>query len=156
MLVVFDLDFTLWDCGGTWCDHTEPPYVKKNGKIYDDYGSLMRLYSDSLIILEELQSRSVPVAIASRTSRPDWANELLRLFDIDRFFEFKEIYSGSKIKHFSELHRKTNIPFNQMLFFDDELRNVEEVGNLGVETVYVRNGIDWILFKNSLKLISAK
>jgi hypothetical protein len=28
-----------------------------------------------------------------------------------------------------------------MVFFDDEYRNIEAVGNLGVETVFVRNGI---------------
>ena len=26
MLLVFDLDFTLWDAGGTWCDQTKPPF----------------------------------------------------------------------------------------------------------------------------------
>jgi hypothetical protein len=30
-----------------------------------------------------------------------------------------------------------------MVFFDDEYRNIEEVGRLGVETVFVENGLDF-------------
>ncbi len=153
MLVVFDLDFTLWDCGGTWCDHTEPPYIKKNGKVYDDFGALMRLYDDVVDILHDLKTQSVPIAIASRTSRPAWAKDLLRLFEIDNLFDYKEIYPGSKINHFTTLNKKTRIPFHQMLFFDDELRNIEEVGGLGVEVVYVRNGMNKTLFGNSKPLL---
>lgn len=153
MLVVFDLDFTLWDCDGTWCDHTQPPYVIKNGKVYDDDGSLMHLYGDVKIILEDLSSSNIDVAVASRTTEPGWANNLLRLFDLDKYFAYKEIYPSSKVKHFNELAKKSKIPFGQMLFFDDELRNIEEVGSLGVETVYVRNGINWKLYKSSMGLL---
>nr|ODN90411.1 magnesium-dependent phosphatase-1 [Cryptococcus depauperatus CBS 7855] len=42
-----------------------------------------------------------------------------------------EIYPGSKLRHFREIHRKTGIPYSQMLFFDDEHRNFE-VEALGV------------------------
>lgn len=28
---------------------------------------------------------------------------------------------GSKIAHFKELHKKTGIPYEEMLFFDDEV-----------------------------------
>ena len=43
---VFDLDFTLWDAGGGWCDTTNPPYFWKNGKLYDQSNDWIRLYPD--------------------------------------------------------------------------------------------------------------
>lgn len=154
MLVVFDLDFTLWDCGGTWCDHTNPPYRIINDNIYDSNGAHIRLYNDVFKIVDYLKNNNIKIALASRTGEPEWANALLKLFGLESVFDFKEIYPGSKITHFKELQFKTKIPFSQMLFFDDELRNIEEIDSLGVETVYVRNGINWHQFINSLKLLN--
>ena len=37
-LVVFDLDFTLWDCGGTWCDCLSPPFMVRDQRILDRTG----------------------------------------------------------------------------------------------------------------------
>ena len=39
------------------------------------------------------------------------------------------------------LHGKTGIPYNKMIFFDDEYRNIEEVGRLGVKAVFVEDGL---------------
>ncbi len=57
MLIVFDLDFTLWNAGGEWCDCTTPPYIIKNSKIYDAVGRYIHLYNDSFEILEKLQKK---------------------------------------------------------------------------------------------------
>jgi len=46
MLLVFNLDFTLWDAGGTWCDHTDPPYTKENSFIQDASGKTISLYPE--------------------------------------------------------------------------------------------------------------
>lgn len=40
-LIVFDLDFTLWNAGGTWCDHTFPPYRKENNRVIDSQGNII-------------------------------------------------------------------------------------------------------------------
>ena len=142
MLIVFDLDFTLWDCGGTWCDHTNPPYYKQNGIIRDEDQRKIRLYPDVRGILEELHEKNVLLGVASRTGAPDWADELMQLFDIKKYFEYFEIYPGSKINHFRSLQEKTGIAYQDMIFFDDEYRNIEEVSQLGVKAVFVEDGID--------------
>lgn len=142
MLIVFDLDFTIWDCGGTWCDHTSPPYYRENGAIRDEDGRSITLYPDVIPILDELASQDVALAVASRTYAPDWANELMELFGIKKYFQNFEIYPGSKIEHFQSLQLKTGICFDEMIFFDDEYRNIDEVGRLGVNAVYVENGIN--------------
>jgi magnesium-dependent phosphatase 1 len=141
MLIIFDLDFTLWDCGGTWCDHTTPPYIKQNELIRDADHRKIRLYPEVFSILEYLKKRQVEIGVASRTSTPEWADELMRLFDIHKFFDHFEIYPGSKLSHFKSLQYKTQLPYEDMVFFDDEYRNIDEVGELGVRTVLVENGI---------------
>jgi magnesium-dependent phosphatase 1 len=117
MLVVFDLDFTLWDCGGTWCDHTNPPYFRENGMVLDDDRRKITLYPDVLTILKKLNAQNVSIAVASRTSAPDWADELMQLFDIKKYFQQFEIYPGSKINHFRSLQEKTGLTYNDMIFF---------------------------------------
>lgn len=141
MLIVFDLDFTLWDCGGTWCDHTNPPYCRENGHIRDEDGRKIILYPEVIPILEALSNRQVILAVASRTHSPDWANELMELLEIKKYFHHFEIYPGSKIDHFRSLQNKTGLPYREMIFFDDEYRNIDEVSRMGVTSVFVENGI---------------
>ncbi|MDQ8185004.1 hypothetical protein [Pelagicoccus sp. SDUM812002] len=43
-LVVFDLDFTLWDAGGVWCDCLRPPFSKQGNQVLDAAGLLVRPY----------------------------------------------------------------------------------------------------------------
>jgi len=146
-IFVFDLDFTLWDAGGGWCDTTNPPYAWENGKLLDSSGDWIRLYDDVTDILEELKTRDKIVVAASRTYQPNWAQDLLHLFDIDKYFDLKEIYPSSKIQHFKRIQNYFDIPYSEMVFFDDEYRNIHEVGRLGVTSVYVENGINQALVK---------
>ena len=141
-LIVFDLDFTLWNAGGTWCDHTFPPYKKVNNHVKDSTGSIIFLYPDTRDILKQLHEQNYLIAIASRTHEPTWAKELLRLFEIDQYFSLREIYPGSKIEHFNQIRHRTGIDFENMIFFDDEMRNIHEVGTLGVNAVLVSEGIN--------------
>jgi magnesium-dependent phosphatase 1 len=140
-LFVFDLDFTLWDAGGGWCDTTNPPYAWKNGKLLDSSGDWIRLYDDVIEILENLKAHKKFIVAASRTYQPVWAQDLLHLFDIDKYFDLKEIYPTGKTKHFKRIQNHFRLPYSEMVFFDDEHRNIDEVGRLGVESVFVTNGI---------------
>ncbi|MCB1124156.1 MAG: magnesium-dependent phosphatase-1, partial [Verrucomicrobiae bacterium] len=51
-VIVFDLDFTLWDCGGTWCDCLWPPFRKAGSRVLDAHDSHVRLYPDVQEILD--------------------------------------------------------------------------------------------------------
>jgi len=144
---VFDLDFTLWDAGGTWCDATDPPYRWNNKRLIDSSNRWIRLYPDVVHILDELHKRGKFVVAASRTFRPDWANDLLNLLDIDRYFHHKEIYPADKTKHFKNIQKHLNLPFSEMVFFDDEYRNIADVELLGVNSVFVDEGITKELVK---------
>lgn len=151
-LIVFDLDFTLWNAGGTWCDHTNPPYTRVNGHVIDSYGSKIHLYSDVRKILAELKSQGYLLAVASRTGAPSWARELMHLLEIDHYFDYQQIYPGSKIAHFRELHKHTGIAYTDMAFFDDEMRNIQEVSSLGVKAVFVKDGVSKPMVFNAIYL----
>ncbi|AFR96825.2 magnesium-dependent phosphatase-1 [Cryptococcus neoformans C23] len=164
LLVAFDLDYTLWDL---WIDtHVTPP-LKRNGdvvnQLVDRRGQNLSFYCEVPSILAELKHRRIHVAAASRTSAPELAKEALGMLLLPAneggdhvkaisYFNTMEIYPGSKLKHFREIHRKTGIPYEQMLFFDDEHRNFE-VESLGVTMQLVPgSGTDRKLFKQGLTL----
>jgi magnesium-dependent phosphatase 1 len=149
-IFVFDLDFTIWDAGGTWCDATNPPYKWSNGRLFDSTGGWIRLYEDVVEIFEELKGQNKRIVAASRTYRPDWAQDLLQLLDIDKYFDLKEIYPSSKIQHFSQIQNHFKMPYSEMVFFDDEYRNIREVSAMGVSSVFVSNGITLSLVKEYL------
>lgn len=149
-LVVFDLDFTLWDCGGTWCDCLTPPFLASKGFVEDARGAPIRLYADVPGILEECDRRGLPMALASRTNEPGWARELLGLLGIQERFAFSEIYPSSKRRHFQALRSASGLDYHEMLFFDDEQRNITECSSIGVRCVFVEQGMNFDLFREAL------
>lgn len=149
-LVVFDLDFTLWDCGGLWVDCTRPPFrTLEDGLIVDSIGRWMSLYPDVIEILDEIEAIGIPMALASRTEKPDWARDLLSRFGIRKRFAFEEIYPSSKVRHFNAIALKADISLSEMIFFDDEERNIREVSELGVFAVHARAGMNFDLWNHA-------
>jgi len=90
------------------------------------------------------------MAIASRTYEPAWAKRLLDLFEIRDYFDYEEIYPSAKDRHFKALKKHTGLPYDQMVFFDDEKRNIQEVSQLGVTSVHVRDGVTWDVFLGAM------
>ncbi|KAI1426636.1 magnesium-dependent phosphatase [Xylaria sp. FL1777] len=69
---------------------------------------------------------------------------------IDFFDAGLEIYPSSKIKHFESLHKRTGIPYAEMLFFDDESRN-RDTETLGVTMWLVRDGVTWTEVESGIR-----
>ncbi len=150
MLFVFDLDFTLWDCGGTWCDCTRPPFSRDGSCVTDSSGRNILLYKDVRGIIRDLKARGHQLAAASRTHEPSWAVRLLELLELYELFDYTEIYPGPKLPHFRSLRRKSGVEFRDMAFFDDEERNIRDISALGVSSVYVENGLSRSLVREIL------
>ncbi|KAH8987424.1 magnesium-dependent phosphatase-1, partial [Lactarius akahatsu] len=134
-LIAFDLDYTLWPL---WIDTHINSSLKRDGdtlnEVHDKHGDIVAFYDDVPQILHRLRAAGVVIAACSRTTASALARQALSLLTFmpaTRFFDQKEIYPGSKITHFKQLHKKTGISYSEMLFFDDELRN-KEVESLGV------------------------
>ncbi|KAH9811895.1 magnesium-dependent phosphatase-1 [Melampsora americana] len=167
-LVAFDLDYTLWPC---WVDtHIHPPLrpTTKPGELVDKAGRKLSFFSDVPRILTKLQSAGVKIAACSRTHRPDIAHQALSEIKLSRnpdsssddeqelirsieFFDNLQIYPGSKLIHFRTIQTELKIEFDQILFFDDESRNIE-VERLGVHFVLVDDsiGLNWKTFIDGL------
>lgn len=149
-LIVFDLDFTLWDAGGTWCDHLRAPFGSHNGDVFDADGACIRLYPEVRRILDSCDELNIPMALASRTGAPTWARSILKLFHLRGRFVHEQIYPKSKDHHFRCLQRDTCLSFDRMAFFDDEMRNIQDVRALGVHTAHVPDGLNWDHFHTTL------
>jgi magnesium-dependent phosphatase 1 len=140
-LFVFDLDFTLWDAGGTWCDCLIPPFKMMQGKLIDSEASHIVLYPDVPAILRNLKEHNRKIAVASRSTSPKIAKELMGIFDIRKYVDYIEISPNSKTEHFIKLAAKSKLEFRDMVFFDDEYRNITDVALLGVECIQITSGL---------------
>ncbi|KAH7914887.1 magnesium-dependent phosphatase-1 [Hygrophoropsis aurantiaca] len=163
-LIAFDLDYTLWDFYVDF--HLYPPLKQdESGAVTDSNGQDIAFYKDVPKILHRLRDAGVAIAACSRTSDPKLAMEALRLIQVlpkagDKqgesnaaidFFDQLEIYPTSKEVHFKALHEKTGIPYSEMLFFDDEIRNKNVDTKLGVTFILVKKGLDERTMENGLK-----
>ncbi|XP_022689161.1 magnesium-dependent phosphatase 1-like [Varroa jacobsoni] len=149
-LVVFDLDYTLWP---QHVDTTVHPPLRKDklGNVFDSYGQAVKPFPEVPTLLEYLRSEGYQIAAASRTDAPPVANELIKLLDWDHYFDYREIYPGCKKTHFMRFQKSSGITFTDMIFFDDEMRNIRDVSQLGVTAIYVRSeGMTRRLFDQGL------
>jgi len=101
--------------------------------------------------LKKLKSLGYTLAIASRTSATSEARELLKLFEWENHLSFLEIYPGKKTTHLNEISKSSSVPLSQMLFFDDEHRNITDTKRIGVCSVLVNNGINHNIVKEGIK-----
>lgn len=149
-LIVFDLDYTLWPF---WVDtHVTPPLKASSThtSATDRYSESFAFYTDVPYILSTLPPLGITLAVASRTCAPSLARDLLKMLHLpggqkshEAFTSGgMEIYPGSKIKHMESIHKRTGIAYEDMLFFDDESRNME-TEKLGVTMKLVRDGVTW-------------
>lgn len=106
-------------------------------------------------ILDFCDQHQIVTALASRTEQPEWAKSLLRLLSVTHRFAHSEIYPSSKLKHFASLLARTNVVYENMLFFDDEMRNIREVSELGVTCVFVEAGMSQEVFDFGLSQFAA-
>jgi magnesium-dependent phosphatase 1 len=104
-------------------------------------------------MLTRLTVKGHLLGLASRTSAPAIARELLDLFGIGHHFAHQQIYPGDKAAHFRALHEETGIPFRDMIFFDDEHRNIESVSRLGVAAHLVSSGMNATLLAKALATV---
>ncbi|XP_073525510.1 magnesium-dependent phosphatase 1-like [Phyllobates terribilis] len=127
-LVVFDLDYTLW-----------PFYCECRSKR-----EMPSLYPHAKDILYALKDKGVDIAIASRSPTADIAKAFLDKLELQPLFVTQEIFSSrtDKTDHFQRIHRRTRIPYNSMLFFDDEDRNIQAVSKMGVTSILVDYGVN--------------
>lgn len=93
-------------------------------------------------------NKGILIAAASRTHAPDLATTLLKQLTIPpdskraiEYFDILQIFPGDKKQHFAKIQKASGgVAFEEMLFFDDEMRN-RNVEQLGVVMCLVSQGV---------------
>lgn len=180
-LIIFDLDYTLWPfwCDTHISpplrlreDKSDAYRSKPEKLIVDKYGEHFGFYDEVPILLSHLRRHGtaqdgpgIKVAVASRTGATDLALSLLKMLHVledpgneagktrpaKECFHKLEIYPGSKITHMQRLQQSTGVPYEKMLFFDDENRNKNVERELGVLMILVRQGVSLSVFDEGVK-----
>ena len=150
-VVVFDLDGCLWDPemyqlswrGGS-------PFEPDGDAMLSQSGERVVLLGAARDILRQLRTTddwsATKVAISSRTDEPAWAAELLDKFRVGDMvlgscFDAREITKESKSSHFRRLKEKYACDYEDMLFFDNEYGNCQDVSSVGVSVCYCPDGV---------------
>lgn len=63
--------------------------------------------------------------------------------------------SDSKMDHFRRIHQQTNVPMEDMVFFDNEFGNCESVASMGVTVGYTPGGVTKKIFDATLHAFPA-
>ena len=160
-LIVFDLDATLWT-PELYKLRRLPNYASAGppGPMADQD---VKLYAGARAALEELATdeawADTALACASRTNKGPWARQLLKDFTVagrslDDLLQYKEIFTGDKMAHFNNLEQKSEIDFDEMLFFDDardgKYGNCAKVAAMGVCSAHCPDGITTEVWQNAL------
>lgn len=155
-LIAFDLDGTIWSpdmyilWGGGAPFH---PIGDGTKKLRDVAGKTVELLGISGSILHTLKydprwSNTI-CALASTTDEPNWAKECLEKFvtspgkePLISCVHAPHIYKANKQTHFRNMKKDyPHIEFSEMIFFDNEMGNINSVSRLGVNCVYCPEGL---------------
>ncbi|XP_052060698.1 magnesium-dependent phosphatase 1-like [Mytilus californianus] len=143
-LIVFDLDYTLWPFRVDRKNNVEPPFNRTpDGKVFDANSREIKSFPDIDHIILKLHGDGYKLAIASEAFYKDETRRLVSYFGWDEYFDYIEIYPGSKITHFLQIKKESGIEFPDMMFFDDERDHLSEVAHtcLGVTCIWANRGV---------------
>ena len=113
-------------------------------------GSTAKPYPEATSILKKLIENGIVLGIASRTTATTAAKELVKTLGWDPYFQHKEIYPGSKVAHLAKIGKDSGVAYKDMLFFDDEERNIVELEKMGVVSILVLSGVDMKVIEQGL------
>lgn len=135
LLVVAEWE-QLWPC---YChEHTLGPYVKLDESSVrcrdrkTNRERTLRLYPQVTQVVHMLRATNIGLSLASRSPDSTAARGILSALELWSCFTHPQIYSGRKTNHFRLIRSATDIPYQRMLFFDDEPSNIEAVRAMGV------------------------
>ncbi len=135
--------------------------------LVDRTGEKVRLLGMSGEIFRSLRYDShwqgTVCALVSCCDEPDWARDCLNLFRIAGGTEplavavhSSHIYKSNKKVHFGNLRNEyPDIDYTEMLFFDNERWNIDQVKQLGVHSIYCPEGLTEDIWLSALAKYSA-
>lgn len=168
--VLFDLDMTCWPytLGSESFGPPYTPMLKEVGAT-DSRGRPLRVCRDIPEIFRTLHKAEIPIVLCSRSSVPNWCMDFLQNCPLNPKVDdtkVSDVISEAsvirpaikKIGHFREIRQHFDVPFHQLLFFDDDQRNCEDGRRLGIRCMRVpRNGwgVTMEVFSEGMRMFSA-
>lgn len=148
-IVIFDLDHTLWP----YMAHKLklPLYINSDGDPTDQNGVVLKLFPDVRTVLEWICAYDMSIAYASRSRKPLHVQALLDALDLEKYAVSKQLIIGTKEQHIRKIADETRFKFNEMLFFDDEQRNIDDLEPLGITCVHIEHGMTMEILKEGLE-----
>lgn len=137
--IVFDLDQTLWPFAID--TNVISPFRKhvnhEKQVVVDANNNELKGFVHVQTILNTLFSycfnNGEKMAISSRSRRSDLALSLIDLLGWKKYLSSLQIYPSSKINHMYSIRDDLNLKdFHDILFFDDNIVNIESVSQLNV------------------------
>lgn len=105
-------------------------------------GTKLELYPEALQVLDEW-SKKCNLAITSGTSYPQGVTSLFKLFNIEKYIDFMELSPAinRSSDHVSRLLQRTGFDAHDVLYLDDEMRNLKELKFLGVKSALINSEV---------------
>lgn len=171
-VVALDLDGTVWcpDMYMLWGGGS-PFRVDGDGtrSLTDCRGQKVELMGIAGEIIYDVKNdptwaaNGTKLAWCSTTDEPSWAQECLRKFKaspggsagpkvpLKDLADSEQIYKApTKREHFKRLKKELGVPFEEMIFFDNQRDNIEDVTPLGVHCVYCPHGLTRTIWEQGL------
>mmetsp|Transcript_13759 Transcript_13759/g.20972 ORF Transcript_13759/g.20972 Transcript_13759/m.20972 type:complete len:495 (-) Transcript_13759:67-1551(-) len=152
-LLVFDLDNTIWTPELYQIRQPRCPLADRDITLFSDVRTLLEYLHEN----KASEIGRIPLAIASRTNKGQWARQLLKDFKVEdaslgSMMDAVEIETGSKKVHMANLKKSTGVSYQEMIFFDDDMRlNLREISQLGLLCGHCPKGLTIDLFKKTLE-----
>ena len=88
---------------------------------------------------------------------PAWADECLRKFKVreegvtmKEVGDYELIFKSNKQKHFKMLKERSGVEFSEMIFFDNQMNNINAESKLGVVCNFCQDGVTEEIRKNGV------
>ncbi|ETW00843.1 magnesium-dependent phosphatase-1 [Aphanomyces invadans] len=183
-LIVFDLDFTLWY--PEMYELAGAPFRRSaKGVVTARDGEEVHLFDAVHPVLQEIafgtEFAETCVAVASRTTYPEWACECMDLILVQfkalstsektmqrrkglnskcetlaNLVQYQAIYPTNKRVHFKQLADDSGVAFSDMLFFDNEYSNIRDISAIGVTSIYCPDGLTWDVWEQGMAAFQCK
>ncbi|XP_046674067.1 magnesium-dependent phosphatase 1-like isoform X2 [Homalodisca vitripennis] len=152
-MVVFVLDRTIWPFQ---VDKLNKSLANLSEIKGSDLGNLT-LYPETHACLDALQKMGYVLAAVCNCKVPRLAENLLDTFDLTRYFAYQVCSEWDKVSHLETLHAQSGVDFEDMLYFDYDLRENIPLFDLNITFCPVDDrGISMAVVTKALEIFSVR
>lgn len=158
IIFAFELDNTLWECGGERHDKLEAPFEKKSvigGLIKDKMGKRLYPYPEIKTILSQIKDSGYTIAFMATTGKPECTRQLMEITEIDHFPDISIFNEDNKKDQINMLMAETGSTPGEILYFDSSRENTRQLKPMDINTFLIPDeGLTHDTFMVAMKNVS--